>query len=223
VAYDKGNIFNTNVQELYPTIGLPDELDRVVGTSKLDTLYLTLVNEFNLVEHYEIRPHVHAKYHAMEKLKKNSSIAKSEYGELKIKLWAADATLAAAMANRYFEHLNALHQKLQSEGNAVVLQRLEEAYHTASGTRISSPAIANDSTSINVPASSASLQQYQNLIDQYKIVMAAKPPVLLAVEPARPGYYVDRPYRKAIIAAAFFGSLLLGLLMAVLLERRRHA
>ncbi|MCW3074062.1 MAG: hypothetical protein JWP69_1131 [Flaviaesturariibacter sp.] len=215
VAYDKGNIFNKNIQELYPAIGLADELDRVVGTAKLDTLYLTLVRENNLVEHYDIKPHPHAIYWAMERLKKNSSVAKSEYGELKIKMWDEDPTLAAAMANRFFDDLNALHQHLQSEGNAVVLRRLEEEYNAAK--------IRTDSSNIRTTSSTViEAQQFENLIQEYRITVAAKPPVLLAVERARPGYYVDRPNRPVVLAVALFAALLLGILLAVILEKRER-
>jgi uncharacterized protein involved in exopolysaccharide biosynthesis len=40
-AGDKSKIFNQNIQILYPNIGDADDLDRIVGTAKLDTLYIT--------------------------------------------------------------------------------------------------------------------------------------------------------------------------------------
>ena len=46
---DKSKIFNDNIQELYSTLGTPDDLDMIVGTSTLDTVYLTVTDEFNLL------------------------------------------------------------------------------------------------------------------------------------------------------------------------------
>jgi hypothetical protein len=50
-ATDKARIFNNNIEQLYPSIGTADDLDRVVGTAQLDTLYLALVQDKDLVQH----------------------------------------------------------------------------------------------------------------------------------------------------------------------------
>src|SRR5688572_7634840 len=49
---DKARIFNSNIEALYPEIGTADELDRIEGTARLGTIYLAMVNEFNLAPHY---------------------------------------------------------------------------------------------------------------------------------------------------------------------------
>jgi hypothetical protein len=210
VAYDKGNIFNTHIQELYPALGVPDELDRIVGTSKLDTLYIDLVRTFNLIGHYQIKSGPLAEFKAVERLKKNSSVMKSEYGELKIRFWDEDPARSAQLANRYFESLNALHQKLQGQGNEAVLLKLMDRYRSA----------VRDSGSTGGPELSGRVA-LRDLIDEYRVVVDAKPPVLLLVEGARPGGHVDRPNRAIVLSVAFFASLLLGLLLAAFLQSRR--
>src|SRR5258705_12139165 len=54
-ASDKGKIFNENIQTLYSTLGTPDDLDRIVGTATLDTVYLFVAYQFNLFAHYNIK------------------------------------------------------------------------------------------------------------------------------------------------------------------------
>ena len=48
-AADKASIFNNNIQQLYPAMGTPDDLDMIVGTAQLDTVYIAVAEEFDLV------------------------------------------------------------------------------------------------------------------------------------------------------------------------------
>lgn len=123
---DKGRIFNTNIETLYPEIGTPDELDRIEGTSKLDTLFITVAELFDLSPHYAIdKNSANATYKAALALKKNTDIRRSAYGELKIRVWDGDAVMAAQLANALLAKLNEIHQHIQNVNNAAVLQRLK--------------------------------------------------------------------------------------------------
>src|SRR5437868_9039758 len=51
---DKSSIFGNNLQQLYPVLGLPDDLDMIVGTGQLDTPYVAVVKDFNLYDHYRM-------------------------------------------------------------------------------------------------------------------------------------------------------------------------
>ena len=53
-AADKSKIFNENIQALYSTLGTPDDLDMILGTARLDTVYLSVTDAFNLFDHYKI-------------------------------------------------------------------------------------------------------------------------------------------------------------------------
>ena len=78
---DKSKIFNENIQELYSTLGTPDDLDRIVGTSTLDTIYLTVTDEFNLFDHYKVSEKgMDARMKAALLLRGNSKVMKSEIG-----------------------------------------------------------------------------------------------------------------------------------------------
>lgn len=215
IHYDKGSIFNANIQELYSALGTPDELDKVVGTAHLDTLYIALVQEYNLIPHYKIEKQP-ALYKAVAALKKNSSVTKSEYGELKIKIWDEDPNLAAQLANSYFQKLQALHQQLHNESNATILQKLEAVYASMQKNKSLLP----DTTAATFLNRDME-RQYRQLLAQYKLMDDVKPPVLLAVETARAGYEVDSPKRGPILAFTAFASFLTGLLLAAFLESRK--
>src|SRR5687767_4087313 len=93
---DKASIFNRNIEALYSTLGSADDLDMIIGTAQLDTVYLYQVDSFELIKHYSIdgKPDL-ARRKASVRLQKNSKVMKSGYGELKVKVWDKDKVLAA--------------------------------------------------------------------------------------------------------------------------------
>jgi len=46
-ATDKTSVFSQNLQTLYATIGLPDDLDKIVGTAHLDTVYRYVIAQLD--------------------------------------------------------------------------------------------------------------------------------------------------------------------------------
>ena len=66
---DKGRVFSERIEGLYSPFGASDELDRMIGTAELDTVYLWVASRQNLAKHYSITGD-HALYNAARKLKK---------------------------------------------------------------------------------------------------------------------------------------------------------
>ena len=58
-------------------------------------------------------------------LRYNSRIIKSDYGELKVKVWDTDKNLAPQLANSLMEQLDQIHQGLQNENNRITLSSLQ--------------------------------------------------------------------------------------------------
>jgi tetratricopeptide (TPR) repeat protein len=223
---DKARILNANIEALYPEIGLPDELDKLEGTAALDTLFIAVANEFKLDEHY----HIHASDESMDKavlkLRKNSNISRTGYGELRIKVWDIDRNIAAAMANSFMSKLQALHQHLQNENNLVVLQRLKEAYASKEKLFNSySDSIVKTGAAQELMAAQKAtileqLKQYQLAMDQYELAIKTNPPVLLTVEKARPAVWSDRPKIFQILVLTAIAAFLFSFLLAVSFESR---
>ena len=71
LASDKARIFNDNIEALYSTLGSSDDLDIVIGTGQLDTLYLAVTDQFNLYDHYKISGEKDPRRKAALFLKKN--------------------------------------------------------------------------------------------------------------------------------------------------------
>jgi len=223
---DKARILNANIEALYPEIGLPDELDKLEGTAALDTLFIAVANEFKLDEHYHIHASDESIDKAVLKLRKNSNISRTGYGELRVKVWDVDRNIAAAMANSFMSKLQALHQHLQNENNLVVLQRLKEAYASKEKlfNNYSDSVVKTGAAQELMAAQKATileqLKEYQLAMDQYELAIKTNPPVLLSVEKARPAVWSDRPKIFQILLLTAIAAFLFSFLLAVSFESR---
>jgi uncharacterized protein involved in exopolysaccharide biosynthesis len=215
VAADKSKIFNENIQALYSTLGTPDDLDMIVGTANLDTVYLAVTDEYNLFDHYKIpEKGTAARTKSALVLRRNTKVMKSEYGELKVKVWDTDKELAPQLANSIMDNLQTIHQNLQSAGNEATLK----------GLMTGKEKLQRQSDSASIEKKSAlqsQIQEYDKLIGQYQLMVDSKPPVLITVEKAKSASWPDRPKRLQIMIATAVLSLLFALLAALILERRK--
>ena len=189
---DRSKIFNENVQQLYSTLGTPDDLDLIVGTGNLDTVYLTVAQQYNLYDHYKMNEKGDAAINkAASILKKNTKVMKSEYGELKVKVWDTDKNLSPQLANAIMDQLQELDSiSVTLPENKMVLQN--------------------------------KLMEYEKLIGEFQLMVDSKPPVIIPVERAKGSDWPDRPKRMQILIATAVLSFLFGLFLALILERRKN-
>jgi len=222
---DKARIFNQNIRELYSDFGTVDELDKLEGTGKLDTLFLAAAETFSLDEHYKIGSSAESLYDAALKLKRNSKIARSGYGELKVKVWDTNKNLCAQLANFLMKKIEEIHQHLQNESNILVLAKIKEAFiqkqkefNQVSDSSIS-PSPVIDKAKLALVTEQ--LQMYEKMIDEYQLAIATNAPVLLVVENARPALWPDRPRILQIALLSFFGAFIFSFFIAVFIESKK--
>lgn len=224
---DKSKIFNENIEGLYSELGNPDDLDMIIGTAKLDTVYLSVTDQFNLYDHYKILAKGEAARHKATKLLMcNTKVMKSEYGELKVKVWDTDKNLAPQLANAILDKLQSIHQDLQSINNKTSLSGLQKASAKIKVQLDSIQGFAKSGAEINDSRGKGlmdQLQKYEKLINEYQLVIDSKPPVLMVIEKARAANRPDRPRRLQIIIATGILSFLFALLAALVIERRKKA
>jgi uncharacterized protein involved in exopolysaccharide biosynthesis len=164
---------------------------------------------------------------------------KSEYGELKVKVWDTDKNLAPQLANAVMEKLNAIHQSLQNENNVVLLKNLKTGREKIvkeidsltnsldydSANAILRSTIINKenirSRHIRRDMLVGQLQEYEKFIRQYQLMADGETPVLIIVEKAKAATGADRPKRIRIMIASAVLSLLFSILAALVLERRK--
>ena len=226
-ASDKSKIFNDNIQELYTALGTPDDLDMIVGTAQLDTIYEAVSNMFNLQDHYKMGEKGDAAVSkAASLLRSNSKVMKSEYGELKVKVWDTDKHLAGQLANALMDELQSIHQYLQSVGNRSILEAIKNKKQQAASQLDSLAKIKAEWTADAIKQQQLladQSQQYDKLAAQYQLIVDSKPPALIIVERAKASNWPDKPKRMQILVATAVLSLLFALLLAIVLERRNAA
>ncbi|MBS1919718.1 MAG: hypothetical protein JST17_05670 [Bacteroidetes bacterium] len=223
VASDKSRIFGENIEALYSNLGSPDDLDMIVGTGQLDTVYLAVTDQFNLYDHYKIQANKEVtRIKSAALLKKNTEIQKSGYGELKVKVWDTDKNLAPQLANSLMEKLQSIYRDLQSKNNAAILNDLKTGMiklKDSIGILQSAANSKPDTSGLSVLKTQ--LQKYQQLIGEYQLMVDNKPSALLIVERARPALLPDKPERLEILIATLVLSFLFALSIALILEKRK--
>jgi hypothetical protein len=221
---DKARIFNKNIEALYSDIGTPDELDRLEGTGTLDTLYIAASDSFQLGSHYGYGEGGESAFKAARKLKKNSKIARSAFGELKVKVWDEDRNLAASLANFLMARLQSIHQHMQNETSLVILERMRADYaakqqqFTNFNDSTSNPQVRN----ARHDALLSQIGEYEKMISEYQLAINTNPPVLLTVEPARASLWADKPRTFQTMAFTIVVALGLTFLVALYMESRKR-
>lgn len=221
---DKASIFSNNLQQLYPVLGIPDDLDMIAGTGQLDTPYIAVAKEFNLYDHYKTAEQGDAAIiKAAYILKKNAKVSKSDFGELKVKVWDTDKNLAPKLADAIMRTLQSIHQDIHNSNNVAILASLKEGKDKLD-TQLQK--LTTNSTIPGQPNSERVVltdqaQQYEKLIGQYQLMADSKSPVLIVVERARVSSWPDKPKKVLWLTATFVLSFVFALLLVLLLEKRK--
>ncbi|HSU27833.1 MAG TPA: hypothetical protein VLJ68_05590, partial [Chitinophagaceae bacterium] len=154
-------------------------------------------------------------------------IIKSDYGELKVKVWDTDKHLAPQLADAITKTLDALHRDIQSAVNKAALkglqlnqQRLQGRIDSISKLATSGKA-GEDSKLARLSSLNAQWQENEKLSSEYELMLDNKPPVLIVVENAKVSNNPDKPRKIKILISTALLSLLFGLLLAMVLERRK--
>jgi capsular polysaccharide biosynthesis protein len=223
---DKSSVFSQNLQNLYSAFGTPDDLDKILGTAHLDTVYKAVAEKLDLVNHYHIENSSVALQKAALYLKEKTRVIKTDYGELQVKVWDGDKLMAAEMANGIMEKLQQIHQDIQTASNATILAKINDEY-TAKKTEYQrlldslSHTNAPELLSIQKATLLEQIGEYEKLSNQYTLMVNSKPQVLAIVEKATPRLYPDKPNRPEIIIAVAVLSFIFGLFGALIMERRK--
>ena len=228
-AQDKTGVFSQNMQNLYSALGSPDDLDMIVGTAHLDTVYRFVTTELNVTEHYDLNKiDAESLVKTAHRLKERTRVIKSDYGELKVKVWDQDAQWAANLANAIMRKLQRMHQDVQTTNNATMLSRINVEYNQKKVEyqllvdSLQRATNQDKADLLNVQKSSLLQQmaEYEKLLYQYKLMVNARPQALIVIENASPALKPDKPRPLLILVGAAVLSLFFGLMAALLLERR---
>jgi len=229
-ATDKTSVFSENLQILYSTIGLADDLDKIVGTGHLDTAYRSVIAQLDLSNHFGLdKTDANAISKAASILKKHTRVMKSEYGELKVKVWDVEKDVAANVANAIMEKLQQMHQDIQMANNSVMLSKINEEYlkkkidyEKLVDSLHAGEASVTDLLAIQKSSLLQQIQEYEKLLNQYKLMIDARPQALVIIERATPAVAPDQPRPLQAIIGATVLSFFFGVLTALALNKRKQ-
>lgn len=132
---DKQRLFGNNIQELYSAYGNAEDLDRLFATMHSSAVINQVADSLKLVDHYHLDNKKNAKSLTQKKLENHIKLQRSEYGELRLRVWDRDPAIANAIANTlinktqqvfdemfrlyYDRSINNLNQELRARENLV--------------------------------------------------------------------------------------------------------
>lgn len=231
VLADKSFIFNENIQNLYATYGSSPELDRLISTAQLDTLYRFAINKFDLRQRYKIKDTgVLGLKKTIKVFKKNYNIEKTVLGELKVHTWDKDRKQSAKMANAILEHIGVLSANQNNGYNSKILEALNKEYQAEKNAYL----LLSDSISTSGISTGAlellqiqkknlgtNLSKFEKLITEFTVAVNANAPALQIQEYARAQAKPDKPKKLRMILLSFVFSCFFGILLVFVLENKK--
>jgi len=229
---DKARLFNSNIQTMYSYFGSGDDLDRIYGIADMDITYKRLVEEFSLIQYYQLDDDSLSllRQRAVLHLRKDLSIQKTEQSQIKIICWTKDKQLSSNIVNRMVaiieETETALWQKNYSHSLSQLNQSIDgmEKEYQALSDSISKTmggkhelGIAKQQTLLE------QLRQYRKTADEFRLASENPPPALYVMESAVPAPKAERPDKGAIIGAAFIAAFIFSCLLVLLNDRKNMA
>ena len=220
---DKASLFSHEARELYSSLGTDNDLDVIIGTGQLDTIYIAAVRKFKLTGHYAIKDTSEmAVLKAAHILKEETKIQKTAFGELQIRLLFTDRFLAPQVANMLMDQLALIHQHILNRNNKLLLDGIEK--QIADRTISKMPFVKID-TSLIEEANEIENQTalYKRLLAEYQLAANLERPAFHIVEPARISDKPASPKIAVILISTAIASLLFALWLAVLLDKGKKA
>jgi capsular polysaccharide biosynthesis protein len=230
---DKAKLFNSNIQGLYSIIGDEDDLDVIFSLSKLDVVFSKLVNEFNLINYYNVdgKNHDIKNKKALLILKANTDIVKNEKNILRITVYDKDPFFAAKLANRTTELIRFLQEEIWRKSYESIYY-----YLNASIVRMEKQVIVISDTIQSIPTENARklllINKRQSLLDEiqkygkeaveFQLMIDATPQALVVLDKAFPSSAYIKPDKLLVLSIVLFVALFFSILFVLFIERRKN-
>jgi hypothetical protein len=215
---DKARLFNTNIQNLYSYFGSGDDLDRIYGIADMEGTYRKLVDEFSLIDYYQLKGDslFLLKTKAAKCLQKDIHLEKTEQNQLKLVAWTKDKQLSANLVNRMvaviqeteIEIWKTNYQNSQDKlNNSITL--MEKEYELLSDSVSTLRAGKQQLAVAQMQTISEQIRQYRKTADEFKIAAQTPPAALYVMETAIPAAYAERPDKLLIILSSCLAAFVL--------------
>jgi len=231
VLADKARLFNSSIQNLYSFFGNGEDIETLMGFAKSDTVYYALVDEFKLIDYYEVKGSTDniKRKKSIKLLKKDIELSKTEFNQLKVVVCTKDKQLSANMANRIIDIIQETEQNLWKQVYQTSLDKLNESVTDLKNQyKNISDSITTDKNSFKNEMLESQhqsileqLKQYQRSASELKLAIATTPPVLYIVEKAFPSASADKPVIITVLFAVLLISAAFGMIAALVYDRKQ--
>ena len=229
---DKARIFNNQIQGLYSYFGSGDDLDRINGLADMDTTYKQLVDEFLLIDYYQLKNDSFPllRRNAVQYLRKDLSIQKTEQAQLKIICWTKDKQLSSKLVNRMVaivqETETAIWQKnyrqsLEQLNNSVA--DMEQQYQSLSDRVSKTSGGKHELGMAKLQTLLEQIKQYRKTSDEFALAAATHPAAFYVMENAVPAANAERPDKLGIILASLIAGFIFSCLLVLVSDRKMMA
>ncbi|MBS1641322.1 MAG: hypothetical protein JSR11_02495 [Bacteroidetes bacterium] len=229
---DKAKLFNNNIQNLYSILGNGDDLDVVYNLSKLDIVYYQLVDEFNLINYYNVEGKTIdiKRRKALLALQEDLKITKSETNLLKVVAYATDASFAAKLANRATALIQFLQEEIWKKSYELIhdhlivsIDKMEKQIITISDT-LRSTQTTDDKKLLLLNKRQTLLdeiQKYRKEAIEFQLMIETVPPALFVIDKSSPSTNIVKPDKLLTLITVFFIALFFAVILALIIERKK--
>jgi hypothetical protein len=232
---DKSHLLNPNIQSLYSVFGSGDDLERIMGIASMDTVYNQLVDEFNLINYYQLSgadtnkiPHNQylLRRKAVLELKDDISIQKTELAQLKISIWTKDAELSAKIVNRMVEIIRSKEEDIWRSGYEKMLMNfnrsidsLNKIYDVISNKIKAEKENAAQLDYVKSNGLFEQINAQQKAAAELKLAIDNNAPALYVLETAVPAAKSEKPNIPEVLILTALASLIFGILVLLIYNR----
>jgi capsular polysaccharide biosynthesis protein len=212
---DKQRLFSENIQELYSAYGNSEDLDRLFATMRSKEVLNTVADSFRLIKHYHLEDVKNGRIKTYKKFRKNIELAKTEYGEIRIRVWDKDSLLSAQIANAIVSRTREVSDKMFTGFYEQSISRMEKELS------VKSELVKTVTDSLQKRELDNDLAIIRNRITEYRVTQLNPPPSLFILEKAEPSPIPDKPKILLNVMVSFILASFCSLLWLALLYARK--
>jgi len=224
---DRTSIFS-EAPGKYPVnlFGNSQEIDRLISIGRSSTLIQSVINDFNLMQHYEIdATDPLAGVKTAERFMKNYSIIKNPLDAIEVSVEDQDPKFAADIANTIVKKIDETYANITVKGKTNLTATLQHNIDVLK-QRLSklNQEIANKPANLNYleqtkTALIVDLNEAETIKGQYNTMANSKTSALYVLENASPSLKKSKPKRTIGVLSTILATLIISVSIAVVLEQ----
>lgn len=212
---DKQRLFSENIQELYSAYGNSEDLDRLYATMRSNEVLNIVADSFNLNAHYKLNNVKNGRIKTYKKFRKNLELLKTEYGEIRVRVWDRDSLMASSLANAIIARTKDVSEKMFTGFYDQSIARMKNELLVKSALSLS------DSDIVQSNVLKQELAIIRNRMTEYQVALLNPPPALFVLEKAVPSPIADQPNILLNVLVSFLVASFCSLLWLAIIYSRK--